>query len=68
MRFGAHNYSILIFLPPDWMVSERKVAEDSSLNRSPLLTTTTLSGWRPGFQLLREGLWSGQFSVNKIHQ
>lgn len=49
-------------LPPDWMVSECKVAEASNLNKSPLLTTTAFSGWWPGFQLLRDGLWSGQFS------
>lgn len=55
-------------LPPDWMVSEWKVAEDSNLNKCPLLMTTAFSGWWPGFQLLRDGLWSGQFSANMTHQ
>lgn len=51
-------------LPPDWMVNERKVAEDSSLNNCPVLTTIAFWGWWPGFQLLRDGLWSGQFSAS----
>jgi hypothetical protein len=50
-------------LPPDWMVIEWKVADSSNRSWLPLLTTKAFSGWWPGFQLLSDGLWSGQFSV-----
>lgn len=50
------------------MVSESKVVEVSSLNNCPRLMTTAFCGWWPGFQLLRDGLWSGQFSADRTKQ
>lgn len=55
-------------LPPDWMVSEWKVAEDSNLNKCPLRTVTAVPAWWPGSQLVSDGLWSGQLAAKPKHQ